>query len=1042
MNSVNRRNRKQKYPTEKPKIRFDKYDNFSDIFAVKSPNSPPSSYDPEKTNHLQGAGKIKRLDSRTLTRSSTHGTDYKPYRTFSFSAATRGTADTHGVAEESSQASLTYENQRFGVSGSVGSSFDYGSMMGPTRGFFSRLFSKNRGSSFMTVQDLTSARRGQLSQMHNLSHRDSGSVETSNRSNARVLSSRFGLLKTASQKLRSTMPRPRKNKVAEVSVNRFGQNDTQLTLNPDGDGAFPRELDDSSFNSRAISPNRTLVDITRSPSRLLPSVSNTIQRNPLKRVFSSVARDRKNFVFQKEKPFQAVNASQLFSRSTAVIDTQDLHFTSSGVERRTGMQEMALDMDVQDEAALRQTSEAFSLDTAASRSENSRLGRRANRSSIEDERRNMKNQITGRGKYTIVSDTTSVGSKRGKTQNDQNERASIAETFSLSDKESDFDSVVEGEFHDFINNNAADLVSYGVDGSFVDDDHRLHDDISLDGLSSIFPEEEDARNDSGLHGTDLISGTGAFTDGFDSVVAGTPIPTGTMYPLGRQIATSSFVTTASNQTTQMIFQRTKKGKKFKLKKNTKQPIKKALSKEALEKRAQARLAAAIHHNSVDNSTNQRDTFASVVFDTQGRSDSGKGAGISQQKLKNTSMESEIEEEPEQCSESDILEVLDALNIKDGGRTLKKVKGILEKKQALINSFAKMVKNPEKYYEVKEIIGTGTFGEVRCCRELSSYQLHAVKICELRTVQNILDCAKELELLQGIKGSPYVITFLKALQTKRQELWISTDFCEVGDLNALMDICKITLQEREIKVVLSCVVLGLCHLHENMILHRDLKASNILLASNGLTKIADFGVSRKVKDHNQRAMTFVGSPYWMAPEVIRDDHVYNHKADIYSLGILVLELLKGNPPFIAYEQQEAMQKILDDSSEDELYDGISNISYHLENLLDDLLEREIDSRPSAAQIIDAEYPFLDETIKDLQFLHRNHFFEGGNPSEMDTQVVRIGNYDSTSDRLMEKAIYRSIQPMRDLADKHLPTVTDYRETHNRGFKRWIKRGKNV
>jgi len=114
---------------------------------------------------------------------------------------------------------------------------------------------------------------------------------------------------------------------------------------------------------------------------------------------------------------------------------------------------------------------------------------------------------------------------------------------------------------------------------------------------------------------------------------------------------------------------------------------------------------------------------------------------------------------------------------------------------------------------------------------------------------------------------------------------------VGDL---MNMCELELNEEQIACVMKQTLLGLDYLHKQNKIHRDIKSGNILLTSDGFCKLADFGVSAQLTNTLRKRNTVIGTPYWMAPEVLRETS-YDHKADIWSLGITAIEMAVGEPP---------------------------------------------------------------------------------------------------------------------------------------------------
>lgn len=127
-----------------------------------------------------------------------------------------------------------------------------------------------------------------------------------------------------------------------------------------------------------------------------------------------------------------------------------------------------------------------------------------------------------------------------------------------------------------------------------------------------------------------------------------------------------------------------------------------------------------------------------------------------------------------------------------------------------------------------------------------------------------------------------------------ELWIVMEFCGSGSVADLMSTCKRSLKEDQISCIMADSLRGLMYLHKNKKIHRDIKAGNILINEKGIAKLADFGVSGQLKDDDAKRNTVIGTPYWMAPEVIQEIG-YNTAVDIWSLGITCIEMADSRPP---------------------------------------------------------------------------------------------------------------------------------------------------
>lgn len=178
---------------------------------------------------------------------------------------------------------------------------------------------------------------------------------------------------------------------------------------------------------------------------------------------------------------------------------------------------------------------------------------------------------------------------------------------------------------------------------------------------------------------------------------------------------------------------------------------------------------------------------------------------------------------------------------------------------------------------------------------------AIKVVNLEhDLETIDELRKEIGVLSNC-DSPNIIRYHGSYLVGTK-LWIIMDYCGLGSLRQLIDLVG-PLDEASVLYIAREMVLALVYLHSNNIIHRDIKAANILLTDQGQVKLGDFGVASQVLN-SLRRHSLVGSPYWMAPEVIKRSQ-YDGKADIWSLGISLYELLKGNPPLANVEPARAI-----------------------------------------------------------------------------------------------------------------------------------------
>lgn len=225
-----------------------------------------------------------------------------------------------------------------------------------------------------------------------------------------------------------------------------------------------------------------------------------------------------------------------------------------------------------------------------------------------------------------------------------------------------------------------------------------------------------------------------------------------------------------------------------------------------------------------------------------------------------------------------------------------------------------LRDPAGIFDLMEVVGNGTYGQVYKGRHTKTGQLAAIKVMNV-TEDEEEEIKLEINVLKKYSHHRNIATYYgafikKSPPGKDDQLWLVMEFCGAGSVTDLVKGTKgNALKEEWIAYISREMLRGLSHLHASKVIHRDIKGQNVLLTDNAEVKLVDFGVSAQLDKTVGRRNTFIGTPYWMAPEVIacdeNPDATYDNRSDIWSLGITAIEMAEGKPPLCDMHPMRAL-----------------------------------------------------------------------------------------------------------------------------------------